>query len=177
MKATREQVIALAKEMNSLLDLKISTTAATKTEIITAQIESNIPQLTSADFAEDRAEDEGLSNAAIETYKLLGFKVPKKAEKKAADVVKGKEQKKTTKKEKKTAEKKFTRSDAAVLSIRELCKKGATLKQIVDRTDAIYVENGGNSVPDAINVNKYALNGLVAFKILELVDGKYKFVK
>lgn len=78
---------------------------------------------------------------------------------------------------KKDKEPRYTRDQAVHAAIEELCKKkdGADFKTIMNRSDAIYVENGGRSTPDAVNVNKYTLNGLVAFEVLTLKDGMYKF--
>jgi hypothetical protein len=174
----KAEVIELAKELNSLFDLKISTAANVALEVIRAQIESNIPLLSASDFGESIEGSAVISEPAKATYTALGLKIPK-AGKKAEEVVKTATATRATRAAKKTEPKKdkFTRSNAAELSIREMCKKkdGATLTEIVKRTDEIYVENGGNSVPDAINVNKYCLNGLVAFKVLTLKDGRYTF--
>jgi hypothetical protein len=177
-KPSRAEIVALCKELNVVADLKIPVTANTATEFITAQIENNVHLLTADDFME-QLKDSGsvtFTDAAKATYIALGHAVPKpgKPAKTAEELTTEKKEKPAKKAAKKT-DIRYTRSDSAMASIREMCIKGATLKQIVDRTDAIHVEHGNPSVPDAININKYALNGLVAFNVLTLKDGIYTF--
>ena len=87
-----------------------------------------------------------------------------------------KDTKKDTKKDdtpKDPAEKRYTRDCAVCDFIEANMKTGFTFKECMDGADDLYVKSGGKSVPDAVNVNKYCLNGLVHFGVLSLVDGKY----
>lgn len=79
------------------------------------------------------------------------------------------------KKEKK--EKGLSRQDAVLAAIKALCKKGATLKAIMEYGDNLYVENGGTTNPTATNVNSYSLQALIAFDVMTLKDGIYKLNK
>lgn len=215
----RDELIALAEEMNEVLQLAPALKITKKmsdediVEAIKEQAEGNIYEI---DFTADEnddtvpyfSEEAKATIEALEIEVLEGAPAPKEEEPEEAEeeeeeepAKKGKKDEKPVKEEKKAAakkdekpakkaekpakakkekkevEKKFTRDMAVIEAIKELCKKGATFKDIMDRSDAIYVEEGGKSVPDAVNVNKYTLNGLVAFDVLEVVDGKYKFKK
>jgi hypothetical protein len=79
---------------------------------------------------------------------------------------------KPAKKEKAAKEEKETlhRQDSVTQAIKELCKTGATMKQIMERADAIHVAKGGESNPTATNVNRYTLFALVSFNILLLSE-------
>lgn len=99
-----------------------------------------------------------------------------KEEKKAKPDAKKPEPKKAEPKSKAT-KLTISRGDAVAQAIRKLCKRGATMQEIMDKGDEIYVEVGGKSNPTATNVNRYALNALVTFDVLSVNDnGKYKFV-
>jgi len=93
------------------------------------------------------------------------LEVPAKKEKQVS-------KEKPAKKEKAPKEEKETlhRQDSVTQAIKELCKTGATMKQIMERADAIHVAKGGESNPTATNVNRYTLFALVAFNILLLSE-------
>jgi len=104
---------------------------------------------------------------------------PKKKEKASIkkESVKETKQKKAKKEPKEKASRKEGRQKYVFDAIRSLCKKGATMEQIMKESDDLCVEAGGNSNPTATNVNSYTLQALVAFDVLEK-DGKiYKFKK
>ena len=89
-----------------------------------------------------------------------------------------KEEKEKPKAEKKAAKETINRAETVAKAIRKLCKHGATMQEIMDESDALYVKAGGKSNPTATNVNRYALSTLVEFEVLSLGDnGKYKFNK
>jgi hypothetical protein len=60
------------------------------------------------------------------------------------------------------------RQDSVTAAIKELCKTGATMKEIMNRANEIHIAAGGESNPTATNVNRYTLFALVAFKILSV---------
>jgi hypothetical protein len=76
------------------------------------------------------------------------------------------ERKVSTKKEKAEKTETLHRQDSVITAIKELCKKGASMKQIMDRANEIHVSLGGESNPTATNVNRYSIAALVAFDIL-----------
>jgi hypothetical protein len=199
----RENLEALITEINEVLNLEPAikfskkTTDAELVELIKAETVGNIYEI---DFTAD-ADDDTIpffSEESAADFEALGIEIqagsPPETPAEPAPAAKGKGKEKaapaaapakgaakpaaaakTPKAPKAPAEKKYTRDMAVIESINQLCKKGAAFKTIMDTTDAIYVKNGGNSVPDAVNVNKYTLNGLVAFDVLTLKDGIYKF--
>jgi hypothetical protein len=70
------------------------------------------------------------------------------------------------------------RMDSVIAAIRVMCKKGATIKEIMDEANSIHVKAGGVSNPTATNVNNYSLQALTAFDVLAKdVNGIYKFKK
>jgi len=71
----------------------------------------------------------------------------------------------------------MNRSESVMQTIRKLCKKGATMQEIMDESDKVFVEAGGKSNPTATNVNRYSIQALVAFDVLSLNAGKYKLNK
>jgi hypothetical protein len=194
---TREELVALVAEINSVLNLEPAITIGRKQtdeDIIAKIVEECDGNIYDIDFTAD-ANDATIpffSEAADIAFEALGIEVqagsppaeepapaPAKAGKAAkatkADPVAKADKPKVTKAPKEPKEKKYTRDMAVIESIEALCKKGADFKTIMDNSDKIYVKNGGNSVPDAVNVNKYTLNGLIAFDVLVLKDGIYKF--
>lgn len=110
---------------------------------------------------------------------VLDGSEPEKTEPETApkkDEVKPVEKKKVDKFEKESSI--ISRSDAVAQAIRKLCKRGATIQEIMSKSDEIYVQAGGKSNPTATNVNRYALHALVEFDVLAVNDnGKYKFAK
>ena len=93
---------------------------------------------------------------------------------------------KTPKKDKKKSGKVSTKKTSTVMkrgvavakAIRTLCKKGATMKEIMAHSDELVVESDGKSNPSATNVNKYTIDGLVEFNVLTVNDkGVYKLTK
>lgn len=83
---------------------------------------------------------------------------------------------KKEKKEKELKEKTVKRTVCTEQAIRELCVKGATMQAIMDRSDAIYVSKGGKSNPTATNVNRYMIEGLIAFNVVKKVDNLFFLV-
>jgi spore cortex formation protein SpoVR/YcgB (stage V sporulation) len=118
---------------------------------------------------------------AAEVKKPIAKDVPAKKEpvapaKKEAVTKVPVEKKEPVKKVKK--EKAPNRQDSVVKAINELCKKGATLKEVMNASDKLYVAQGGESNPTATNVNSYTMNALLAFDVLEKdAKGYYKFKK
>ena len=184
---TREMAVIVAKEVNAILapPVKISVKASVAKEVIQAGIENAFNSLVTADDFITTEEKPGFSPPTIEYFTTMGLILPEVAQSPttqapSAETILENAKSKGKGRKKGEGEKapRFTRSDAAMVSITELCIAGATLSEIVDRTDAIYVSNGGNSIPDAINVNKYCINGLVHFGILSIGEGKkYTFTE
>jgi hypothetical protein len=118
---------------------------------------------------------------AAEVKKPVAKDVPAKKEpvlpaKKEAVTKVPAEKKEPVKKVKK--EKAPNRQDSVVKAINELCKKGATLKEVMNLSDKLYVAQGGESNPTATNVNAYTMNALLAFDVLEKDEkGYYTFKK
>jgi len=121
-----------------------------------------------ADMEVDNTEPEAPKEEQEQKEQEKPEKAPakEKAEKKAPE-------KKEAKKEKAPKETKITRGVAVVEAIRELCKKGATLADIMKRSDDIYVAAGGASNPNATNINNYIIFGLVSFGVLKRDGKKY----
>jgi hypothetical protein len=74
-------------------------------------------------------------------------------------------------------ERKPNRQSFVVAAINKLCVKGATLQQVMEYSDELYVQAGGESNPKATNVNTYTLLALVSFGILSKEKGVYKLIK
>lgn len=81
---------------------------------------------------------------------------------------------KAPKPKKEAKEKKTSRPECVVAAIKEICKKGATIEEIMDRSDELYVEAGGASNPNATNVNRYIMFGLTSFGVVTEKNGIYK---
>ena len=102
--------------------------------------------------------------------------ITEKPEKPTEKVKEEKPEKVKKEKPEKVKEEKETlhRQDSVTQAIRELCKKGATMKEIMNRANEIHISKGGESNPTATNVNRYTLFALVAFNILsETESGVY----
>ena len=160
-KIERSAIVTLAKEMNAMLGVKIPVTSATNVSVIQAQIENNKSLLSSADFGNGKP-GTVLSKEAKETFILLGYKVPKTG-KKAEEIVKETATKKveTAKKKSEPKERKPTIADHTIAMVKELCKKGATMKELSAKG----------------SISPYSLHCLVAFNVLSLENGVYKIVK
>ena len=119
---------------------------------------------------------EMLEDLAAEPVKKV--KADKKEEEKTEPTSKV-EKKPVVKKVKTITKTAISRSDAVAQAIRKLCVRGATIKEVMDASDTIYVKAGGQSNPSATNVNRYAIHALVAFEVLSESDatGIYKFNK
>jgi len=93
-----------------------------------------------------------------------------------------KDTKKDTKKAppKKTAAKVgYSRPDAVVDAINKLCVKGAVKKDIAKKADDLYAAKGGTHIANLkhfTNVPNNMIKALVSFGVLEVVDGKCKFI-
>ncbi len=72
---------------------------------------------------------------------------------------------------------KATRLDCYCQAIKELCGKGATKKQIIDRSDEIYRENGGKAAFKATNIAAFSLGTLFKFSVLSDEKGIIRFIK
>ena len=70
---------------------------------------------------------------------------------------------------------KITRPEYYELAVKELCKKGATKKQIIDFAYDIYVKNGGTSKCKSLGTGNTFLVALLAFGILSEKDNIVKF--
>jgi|WetSurMetagenome_2_1015567.scaffolds.fasta_scaffold398343_1 hypothetical protein len=100
-----------------------------------------------------------------ETEKIV--KVDVKNFKALEKFTKEKEERKViTKKEKAEKTDTLHRQDSVITAIRELCVKGANMKEIMNRANEIHIAAGGESNPTATNVNRYSIAALVAFDIL-----------
>jgi hypothetical protein len=194
---TRAALMALVAEINTVLNLEPAMAfgrKATDEEIIAKIHEECDGNLYDQDFTPDPddATIPVFTEVADKTFEALGIEIlegappadaapapaptPAKGAAKPAKAAATPAAAKPAKVAKPAGEKKYTRDMAVIESINQLCKKGANFKTIMDTTDGIYVKHGGNSVPDAVNVNKYTLNGLVAFDVLVLdANGIYKF--
>lgn len=115
-------------------------------------------------IAEEVSTDEEEMNAILEKNTIAGKVVKEKKEK----VIKEKKEKAEV----------LHRQDSVISAVKELCKKGATLKVIMDRANEIHIAAGGESNPTATNVNRYSLAALVAFEVLTLNEkGVYTLAK
>ncbi len=109
---------------------------------------------------------------------MLSEKVEEKPEPKAKVEKKPVVEKKESVKKEKAKPISVSRSDAVVQAIRTLCERGASIQEIMDAGDKIYVEAGGKSNPTATNVNRYAIHALIAFEVLRVdANGKHTLNK
>lgn len=77
---------------------------------------------------------------------------------------------------KKAKKVKYTRSEALVDALK-FFKKGATKKEIVEKSDELYVAQGGDSGMYVSEVMfRYTIPALLLLEHIELNDGKYKLV-
>lgn len=183
---TRDAVVSLAKEMNSILiDCKIPTGKNNNQQVMTAQILSHADELLYSDFILTDENDKRVifSIEAQETLVALGQVIPQPPVRKAVDVRAARGT--TAKKEKKTAG--YTRQQALVDAIREL--KSATKDEIIAKANGLYrAVNPAEDNPNPTNwsgdralADKHitskallaALPILLAFGTLSETEGKY----
>jgi hypothetical protein len=162
-----------AKKLNTIKDVDDMREAML--ELINASVED------AADEDGADVEDEPEEILTPKKGKKVTEPAPKETKKpapKKEKALKAAKEPKAPKAPKVKKEKVASRQDFVIETINALCKKGATLKQIMLHSDELYVKAGGETNPTATNVNNYTVQALVAFNVLLKDDkGVYKLNK